>query len=113
MLKLVATFRRPAEPQEWMNRFLTVHEPLCHRLPGLRRIELSSPFDALPLPGGGSGDRRGTPFLVCELYFDDRRSFDQAMTSPEGQEMLRDLEEFAQGDVQLYLADVERDHAPG
>lgn len=97
-----------------MNRFLTVHEPLCHRLPGLRRMELSSPFDALPLPGAGSGgDRRGTPFLVSELYFDDRRSFDQAMTSHEGQAMLRDLEEFAAGMAQLYLADVERDHAPG
>lgn len=97
-----------------MNRFLTVHEPLCHRLPGLRRMELSSPFDALPLPGSDTGgDRRGTPFLIAELYFDDRPTFDQAMTSPEGQAMLRDLEEFASGTAQLYLADVERDHTPG
>lgn len=95
-----------------MNRYLTLHEPLCHQLPELQRLELSSPFDTIPLPGR-SGDRRGAPFLISELYFEDRASFDKAMTSEAGRAMLADLEEFAADEATLYLADVEREHAPG
>lgn len=94
-----------------MGRYLTVHEPLCHRLPGLRRLELSSPFDTMVLPGR-EADRRGAPFLIAELYFDDRAAFERAMTSPAGRAVLEDLEAFAAQEATLYLADVEREHLP-
>lgn len=111
MVKLIAIFRRPADPQEWMGRYLNEHEPLCRALPGLVRLELSSPFESMPLAGAG-GDRRGPPFLICELYFADRASFDAAMTSPEGRTLVVDLERVGQVGLTMYLADVERDHAP-
>jgi uncharacterized protein (TIGR02118 family) len=109
MVKLVATFRRPPDPQTWMARYLSGHEPLCHALPGLVRVELSSPFDTLAV-AGRRGDRRGAPFLVSELYFPDRGTFDGAMASEPGQAMIADLEAFAAQQVSLYLADVEREH---
>ncbi|MDX6666545.1 MAG: hypothetical protein QOG68_2751 [Solirubrobacteraceae bacterium] len=94
-----------------MARYLSGHEPLCRELPGLRRIELSSPFDTLSV-ADRRGDRRGPPFLVSELYFDDRAAFDRAMTSPAGRAVMADLEVFAKDEVSMYIADVERDHAP-
>ncbi len=109
MVKLVATIRHPPDPRAWMNHFLTVHEPLWQQAPGLRRIELASPFDTLALPGQ-TPDRRGAPFLIAEVYFDDRSAFDHAMTSDVGRAILEDLQGFAGGLVTLYLAEVDRDH---
>jgi uncharacterized protein (TIGR02118 family) len=112
ILKLVATFRRPVDPQPWMARFLGGHAPLYQELPGLRRIELSSPFDTISV-ARGQPDRRGAPFLVSELYFDDRDAFNHAMGSAAGRAMLADLDEFATDHVSMYLADVQRDDAVG
>lgn len=94
-----------------MARYLGDHEPLCRELPGLRRLELSSPLDALAL-SNSKIDRRGPPLLVSELYFDDRAAFELAIASPAGGRMLTDLEAFAADQVSMYTADVERDHAP-
>ncbi|MCW2968317.1 MAG: EthD family reductase [Solirubrobacteraceae bacterium] len=111
IVKLVASFRRPADAQSWMGHFLTQHEPLMHAVPGLQRLELASPFDTMALPGRDV-DRRGAPFLVAELYFADRTGFEQAMGSAPGRAMLEDLQVFAGDEVSLYLADVEREHVP-
>jgi uncharacterized protein (TIGR02118 family) len=106
MVKLVATFRRPSDPDAWMARFFTEQLPMLKELPLLERVELSSPFDSLgPLPGGRQ-DRRGPPLLMAELYFADRAAFDQAMVSDEGRRRMEALEAFAGDDMALFLADV-------
>jgi len=106
MVKLVATFRRPPDPDAWMTRFFTEQLPMLRELPRIERIELSSPFDSLGALPGGRQDRRGPPLLMAELYFPDRSAFDEAMVSEEGRRRMEALSAFAGEDLSLFLADV-------
>ena len=102
MIKLIATFRRPADPQQWMMEFLSEHAPRLRSLPNLERLELLAPFDTL-----AGGDRRGAPVLITELCFDSRDDFDAAMVSDTGRVTMEALQDFAGSDLTLLLAEVE------
>lgn len=101
MVKLVALYRRPRDPQAWMQRFLTEHEQAFRSLPGLERLELSQPEEAL-----GGGDRRGPPFLMLELYFATRAALDQAMLSEQGRPITELLTNDPDRGVTLFVAHV-------
>jgi hypothetical protein len=100
VVKLVALYRRPRDPQAWMQEFLTVVEPEFRALPGLERLELAQPEDVF-----SGGDRRGAPFLMLELYFADRAVLDRAILAPEGK-AIRERLLADPRDVSLFVADV-------
>jgi len=87
MVKLIALYTTPSEPDDFDRHFNAVHLPLLRAYPELRRLELTR-IDGAPL---GQARYR----LMVELYFDDRTSMDRALASPEGRAVTRDLMSFA------------------
>ena len=65
MIKLVALFRKPDDPEAFLRHYREVHDPLVRKTPGLARYEVSrvtgDPFGGEP-----------AYFLVAEMYYPDR-----------------------------------------
>ncbi len=89
MVKLIALYRKPADPAAFDQAYFSTHIPLVKKVPHLRRTEISRI----------TGAPRGEPdyYLMAELWFDDRTAMDAAMASPENMEAGRNLQSFARG----------------
>ena len=89
MYKLIAMYKTPADPEAFMDHYENVHLPIARRIPGLKEAVvnkvLGSPFGETDI------------FLIAELHFADKESFDLGMQSPENREAGKDLANFAKG----------------
>ena len=99
MIKLVALFKRPQDTGEFDVHYADVHAPLMRKVPGLERMEVTRNLQAF----------RGEPeyYLVAEMYFRDRESFDAAMSSEENRAAGKDLMSFAREYVTMFYGEVE------
>lgn len=98
MVKLVALYSTPPDPEAFDRHYHEVHLPLIERWPGLRRLEAGKVTGA---PGGPA------PFyLVAEMYFDDAAALRAALRSPEGRAAGDDLQTFAPGLVTMMYVQV-------
>jgi uncharacterized protein (TIGR02118 family) len=96
MVKLVAMFTRPDDPEAFDRAYFDVHLPLNAKTPGLRRTELTR------VTGAPRGE---TPYyLVTEMYYDDEAAMRAAFASPEAAEAAKQLMTFAKGLVSMYTA---------
>ena len=96
MVKLVAMFTRPEDPEAFDRAYFDVHLPLNAKTPGLRRTEVTR------VTGAPRGE---TPYyLVAEMYYDDEASMRAAFASPEAAEAAKQLMTFAKGLVSMYTA---------
>ena len=98
MIKLVALYKRPADPAEFDSHYDSVHTPLVQRYPGLRKLEITR------ISGAPLGDARY--YLMAEMYFDDKNAMDAALASPEGKAVARDLMSFAAGIVTVFHGEI-------
>jgi uncharacterized protein (TIGR02118 family) len=97
MVKLVALYRKPADPAAFDKAYFETHVPLVKKVPGLRRIEVARV----------TGAPRGEPdfILLAEMYFDDKAALERAMSSPENMEAGKNLMGFARGLVTFIFAE--------
>ncbi len=97
MVKLVALYKKPADPAAFDKAYFETHVPLVQKVPGLRRVEVARI----------TGAPRGEPefYLMTEMYFDDKASMDRAMASPENMEAGKNLMGFARGLVTFLFAE--------
>ncbi len=97
MVKLIALYKKPADPAAFDKAYFETHIPLVKKIPSLRRVELSRV----------TGAPRGEPefYLMCEMYFDDKAALDAAMASPENAEAGKNLMSFARGLVTFVYAE--------
>lgn len=89
MFKVLFWARRKEgqSPEEFRRYWLDVHAPLARdNLKGLRHYEVNIV----------SGVPEGKPIVdgVAELYFDSPEAFQQALSTPEGKQVLDDLPKF-------------------
>ncbi len=99
MIKLIALYRRPDDEAAFLRHYRETHLPLVQRTPGLMRTVLQRvTADAL----GGEPPY----FLVAEMHFPDRATYETAMRSPENRAAGRDLMSFAGGLVTLLVTEV-------
>lgn len=101
MVKMIALYRRPADLDQFLVHYERIHLPLVRRMPGLRRIEVNRLFNAR--------SEDADPFLMAQMYFDDRDAMFASIQSPEGRASGRDLEEFAGSLVQICFADIDEE----
>ena len=99
MVKLVAFYRKPADPAVFDQHYRATHMPLIHRMPGLRRVEVAKITGAV---GGGEAPY----YLMAEMYFDDPDALRAALRSAEGRAAGDDLQQFAAGLVTMVYAQV-------
>jgi uncharacterized protein (TIGR02118 family) len=98
MAKVLALYKKPADPAAFDDYYFSTHVPLARTLPGLRRYEVSTGPVATP-----AGD---SPLhLVAVLSFDSLDAIQAALASPEGAATAGDLGNFAQAGVDLLLFD--------
>ena len=97
MVKLVALYRKPADPAAFDQAYFETHVPLVQKIPELRRVEVARI----------TGAPRGEPefYLIAEMYFDDKAAMDRAMVSPENMEAGKNLMSFAKGLVTFMFAE--------
>jgi uncharacterized protein (TIGR02118 family) len=96
MTRLVALYRQPADEAAFLAHYDTVHAPLVRAIPGLQAFEVRRVAQTLV------GDAY---FMVAEMRWADRASFDAAMRSPENRAAGEDVMSFAAGLVTLFVTD--------
>ena len=97
---MVVIYRTPKDPTAFDKHYVDIHLPLAHRLPGLRRYEVSKRPIATP-----AGDAE--PYLIAILHFDSLEALRHAFTTTEGRACAADRRILAprDEDVQMYLFD--------
>jgi uncharacterized protein (TIGR02118 family) len=99
MTKLIALYRKPADPVEFDKHYFEVHTPLVKKYPGLRKLEITR------VTGAPIGE---TKFhILCEMYFDNKDAMDAALSSTEGKAVARDLMSFAAEYVTVFVGESE------
>ncbi|MGA9119688.1 MAG: EthD family reductase [Bacteroidota bacterium] len=98
MVKLVALYKKPPDPEEFDRHYFTIHTPLVENYPGLRKLEITR------ISGAPLGDARY--HLMAEMYFDSTGALERAMASPEGKAVAKDLLSFAAQFVTVFIGEV-------
>mgnify|MGYP003117387750 CR=1 FL=1 len=98
MHKLIALYKKPDDVAAFMKHYNDVHIPLVNKTPGLQKTTINRI----------TGSPMGEPafFMIVEMHYADKESFDKAMTSKENQAAGKDLMSFAKGLVTLVVAEV-------
>jgi uncharacterized protein (TIGR02118 family) len=97
MVKLLVAYRQPDDPAAFDAYYVDTHEPLVHKIPGLRKFEFGKVV--------GTPDGSAAPYYqIAELSFEDADSLQSAMGSPEGQAAGGDVANFATGGADVMVA---------
>jgi uncharacterized protein (TIGR02118 family) len=99
MIKLIALYRRPAEPAVFDKHYDQVHTPLVRKYPGLRKLEITR------ITGAPIGEAKF--HLMAEMYWDDKSAMDASLSSPEGKAVIKDLLSFAADIVTVFHGEVD------
>lgn len=99
MVKLIALYKAPENPDSFDKHYYEVHAPLVKTWPGLRKLEVAK------ITGAPIGEPKH--YLIAEMYFDDQDSMQRALASAEGKAAARDLMEFAGSLVTMFYAEVQ------
>jgi uncharacterized protein (TIGR02118 family) len=81
--KLIVLYKKPADPAHFDKHFREVHVPLVQKMPGLRGFS----FGPTSTLDGGEGEF----FWMFIGTFDSLTAINEALASPEGQEVVADI----------------------
>ncbi|MBI3537907.1 MAG: EthD family reductase [Chloroflexi bacterium] len=97
MVKLVALYKKPADPAAFDQAYFETHLPLVKKIPGLKRAIVARV----------TGAPRGEPeyYLMAELLFENKATMDNALASSENMEAGKNLMSFARGLVTFMYAE--------
>lgn len=99
-VKLVVLYTQPDDPAAFDARYVNVHVPLVHELPGMERFETGI-FTAA-LDGG-----EPTYHRIAELYFKDQAAIDAAFASPAGAAAAEDYGKIAPLGSRMFIEAVD------
>jgi uncharacterized protein (TIGR02118 family) len=97
--KLVALYKKPADPEAFDNAYFNTHMPLIAKVPGLKNTVITRFVRTV------MGDDL---YMMAEMYFADTEALKAGMKSPEMAEAGANLNTFAEGLVTLLFGE-ERD----
>lgn len=81
MIKYIALYKQPADPEAFEKAYFEQHKPLIDKVPGLIRQEVGRVTRTF-VPGFLEGSE---PFLMAELYFESKDAMKAAFATPEWQ----------------------------
>ncbi|MCT2582938.1 EthD family reductase [Actinophytocola gossypii] len=103
MIKYVALYQPPADPEAFDQAYFESHKPLIDAVPGLVRQEIAKVTRTF-VPGF-LGETQ--PYLIAELYFESKEAMKAAFASPEWQASGANLTEIGGMDlVAMFSAEV-------
>ncbi len=94
--KLVAVYDKPDDEAAFLAHYEQVHTPIVLGLPGLQELRITK------VRGHFMGDVE--PYMIAEMLFEDKASFDAAMASEANKNAGADLANFARGKVSVFFA---------
>lgn len=97
MAKLVALYKKPANPEEFDAQYFNEHVPLVNKIPGLRRCEVAK------VTGSPAGECEY--YMIAELYFDSMDELKAGMGSPEGKAAAKNIMSFAKDILYMMFAE--------
>jgi uncharacterized protein (TIGR02118 family) len=97
VVRLIALYSPPDDPAAFDAYYRDIHAPIVKRYPNLRGMHLTK--------ADGIGGRSAPFYALAEMRFDSRADLDAALASDAGRESGRDLRNFAQAGVSLFVAD--------
>ena len=97
MVRLIALYSQPEDPAAFDAHYRDVHAPIVRSYPNLLSMRLTR--------ADGVGGRPAAYYLMAEMSFATRADLDEALASDPGRESGRDLRNFAQAGVTLFVAD--------
>jgi uncharacterized protein (TIGR02118 family) len=98
MVKLIALYRKPADPEAFDAHYFGTHVPLVQKIPGLKNVEITK------ITGAPMGDAKF--HLMAEMYYDSIDAMNEANASAEGRAAVKDLLGFAGDIVTLFFGEV-------
>jgi uncharacterized protein (TIGR02118 family) len=91
---------RPADTNEFDRYYRDMHMPLVQGIPGVRNIRFGRVV--------GTADASPPPYYVAsDVYFDDMDALEAALGSPEMDEAIADVPNFATGGVTILFCEYE------
>ena len=99
MVKLVALYKNPPDPEEFDKHYNAIHLPLVRKYPGLRKLEVTR------ITGAPIGEAKF--HIMAEMYFDTREAMDTALASSEGKAIARDIMSFAASVITVFIGTVD------
>ena len=97
MVRLIALYSQPEDPAAFDAHYRDVHAGIVARYPKLIEMLLTR--------ADGVGGRPPAYYLMAEMRFATRDDLDAALASDAGRESGKDLRNFAQAGVTLFVAD--------
>lgn len=97
MFAIVAVHSKPDDPAHFDDYYPRVHIPMAEALPGNVGVSYGH-VD----PDAGDPHR---PYVICNVMFPDRATYERALTSPEMEAAIADVPKFSTGGVKLYTVD--------
>jgi uncharacterized protein (TIGR02118 family) len=100
VVKVIVLYGHPSDPSAFDDHYASTHAPLVEKMPGLELFEVSRVV--------GTADGGDLPhYRIAELSFESQEALEAALSSPEGQETVADLPNFASGGATVLFAEVE------
>ena len=100
MVKVTVLYGQPSDPSAFEDYYANTHVPLAAKMPEVKRFEATR---VLATPGGDQ-----PPFYrIAELWFESQDTMQQAMGSPEGQDTVNDIPNFATGGATVLIGEVD------
>jgi uncharacterized protein (TIGR02118 family) len=96
MFKITVLYNTPENPAAFDAYYKEKHIPLVDQIEGVLKFEITKIHRG---PGGSPSDH----YLMAELYFRNEDQMQEAMSSPEGQATVDDLNHFATGGVTILI----------
>lgn len=94
-VRLIALYDQPTDPGAFDAHYRDVHAPMVRQYPGLRELRLTKAVSV--------SERLPRYYLMAEMVFDSRADLAAALASDAGRESGRDLRNFAQAGVDLFI----------
>lgn len=101
MVRLIALYSHPVDPQAFDAHYRDVHAPIIRRYPKLRSLTLTRL--------SGVGGREAPFYAMAEMAFDTDGDLREALGSEAAVQSARDLRNFADAGVQLFITAGEAD----
>lgn len=96
-VKLLALYKKPEDEAAFLAHYDNVHTALARTVPGLEKLVVNR------VTGSPMGET--DLFLIAEMHFPDRKTFNAAMASAENKAAGKDLMNFAKGRVTILFVE--------
>ncbi|HSU80493.1 MAG TPA: EthD family reductase [Candidatus Angelobacter sp.] len=97
MVKLIALYKQPSDPEAFDEHYKNVHTPITLKIPGLQKMEVTKIV--------GSPMGKSDYYLLCEMYYESHDALKSAMRTDESKASGRDLMSFAGDLVTLMIGE--------